>query len=245
MSRNLDNTTRTCMDCGQTFPLTEEFFRRQKAKNGKYYFQQRCRKCRAAKDVRYYAENREHIRAYKSEWEKANPDKVREQKQHSRKRRDPEKVRAEKQRSHIRCREKNNERSRQWYHANREHTRQLAAEYYQEHRETKLQQALEYQANNPEYVRAREARRRARKAENGGMVTQEELRELFEQQESRCAYCGTLIFFEIERDVQLEHMTPIAKGGSSDITNLCYACPDCNLSKHDKTVDEWRAVRGW
>lgn len=33
----------------------------------------------------------------------------------------------------------------------------------------------------------------------------------------------------------LEHITPRAKGGSTELSNLALACPNCNLHKADRT----------
>jgi 5-methylcytosine-specific restriction endonuclease McrA len=38
----------------------------------------------------------------------------------------------------------------------------------------------------------------------------------------------------------LDHVIPLAWGGLHDISNLCLACPTCNLRKHIKTGDEFR-----
>lgn len=56
-----------------------------------------------------------------------------------------------------------------------------------------------------------------------------------------CFYCGTLIN---GRAAHVEHMMPLCKGGSHDVSNFCIACRDCNLSKGKKTIEEWRAQCG-
>lgn len=59
--------------------------------------------------------------------------------------------------------------------------------------------------------------------------------EVFERDGYRCVYCST------EADsLECDHVIPISRGGSSDISNLATACRPCNLSKSDMTPLEWR-----
>lgn len=51
-----------------------------------------------------------------------------------------------------------------------------------------------------------------------------------------CAYCG-----EVTDDIHIDHVMPLSRGGSSEMGNLVVACPTCNVSKKDKTPEEWGA----
>lgn len=53
----------------------------------------------------------------------------------------------------------------------------------------------------------------------------------------RCAYCGD------QCDMQIEHVFPLGRGGSSLIANIVPACRDCNQDKGIMTPEEW-AVSG-
>jgi 5-methylcytosine-specific restriction endonuclease McrA len=59
--------------------------------------------------------------------------------------------------------------------------------------------------------------------------------EVYFRDDYTCQYCG-------ERGGKLEcdHVVPLARGGSNDISNLVTACFKCNRSKRDKTPEEWR-----
>ena len=61
---------------------------------------------------------------------------------------------------------------------------------------------------------------------------------IFERDNYTCVYCG-------KRGVKLEcdHVHPVSRGGSNDDDNLATACFDCNRSKRNKTVEEWRAQK--
>lgn len=49
----------------------------------------------------------------------------------------------------------------------------------------------------------------------------------------RCAYCG------LETDLEVEHVVPLARGGTNEITNLTVACHECNSRKRTKTAAEF------
>lgn len=49
-----------------------------------------------------------------------------------------------------------------------------------------------------------------------------------------CTYCGTE-----EGPFHLDHVVPVSKGGENTEDNLVVACAACNLSKRDKTPEEW------
>ncbi|MFD3577476.1 HNH endonuclease [Streptomyces sp. NPDC058644] len=93
---------------------------------------------------------------------------------------------------------------------------------------------------NPERVRAAKRRgnhqRRAMLARaKRYSVSDRDLARLWGRYEGSCAYCG-----ERSPSLHQEHVVPISRGGVDGIGNLVPACPDCNLSKGDRTVMEWR-----
>jgi hypothetical protein len=60
-----------------------------------------------------------------------------------------------------------------------------------------------------------------------------------------CAYCG-----DEDRVLVIEHIIPVARGGTNDRDNLAAACGTCNTEKLDFTPAEWQAWReemgfGW
>ncbi|MDL2271251.1 HNH endonuclease, partial [Methanobrevibacter sp. OttesenSCG-928-I08] len=50
----------------------------------------------------------------------------------------------------------------------------------------------------------------------------------------RCAECGTS---KENAELEIDHIIPVAKGGSNDIDNLQVLCRDCNRGKSDKIWD--------
>lgn len=50
-------------------------------------------------------------------------------------------------------------------------------------------------------------------------------------QENICRYCSKRV---PSNDIHIDHIIPLAKWGSNDISNLCISCSRCNRKKSDK-----------
>jgi len=59
---------------------------------------------------------------------------------------------------------------------------------------------------------------------------------IFRQTQGRCGYCGVTLGDKW----QIDHMRPLACGGTNDLVNLIAACPPCNNLKHCDTLEEYR-----
>lgn len=57
---------------------------------------------------------------------------------------------------------------------------------------------------------------------------------VFERDGNQCRYCGS-----DDGPFHIDHVFPVALGGSNDPENLTVACCDCNLSKGARLVSEW------
>lgn len=60
------------------------------------------------------------------------------------------------------------------------------------------------------------------------------VRRIRKQARNRCGFCLSPQSLVMAR-LQIEHIIPVAKGGSSKEENLWLACPLCNSHKSDKT----------
>lgn len=59
-------------------------------------------------------------------------------------------------------------------------------------------------------------------------------------QNNSCYYCGVSIF----ENAQVEHLQPLARGGSNGFRNIMLACPSCNASKGALSEAQfWRQLR--
>jgi hypothetical protein len=59
-------------------------------------------------------------------------------------------------------------------------------------------------------------------------------RRIREAAQNRCGYCLSPQYLVMAR-LEIEHIVPVAKGGSNEEFNLWLACPLCNRYKSDKT----------
>jgi 5-methylcytosine-specific restriction endonuclease McrA len=86
---------------------------------------------------------------------------------------------------------------------------------------------------NRDVVRANAKNRKARlKAAKSFLVTSRDVRKILR---NPCIYCGS------NENIQLEHVIPLARGGSHSIGNLASACAACNMSKNKWFVTEWKS----
>lgn len=59
--------------------------------------------------------------------------------------------------------------------------------------------------------------------------------EIFKRDGFSCQYCGRTPPTVI---LEIDHITPVSKGGGNDALNLITACFDCNRGKSDKSLDQ-------
>lgn len=62
---------------------------------------------------------------------------------------------------------------------------------------------------------------------------------IFERDKYKCQSCGAPSSSVLE----IDHVMPISRGGSSDDDNLQVLCAPCNRSKGAKTLEEWGGRR--
>ena len=57
---------------------------------------------------------------------------------------------------------------------------------------------------------------------------------VFERDEFTCSYCGS-----IGVRLECDHVMPVSRGGSDEMSNLVTACFSCNRRKGARTAEEW------
>jgi 5-methylcytosine-specific restriction endonuclease McrA len=77
--------------------------------------------------------------------------------------------------------------------------------------------------------RLNEANRRARKTAAGGRCTANDIAKLLILQRQRCIYCTKKL-----AKYHIDHIMPIALGGTNDVDNVQLLCQGCNLRKSSK-----------
>lgn len=116
---------------------------------------------------------------------------------------------------------------------NREAIRARKAAYHVANRERLLARTKTWHRAHPDVIAHYAASRRARKFQNGGSHTLQEWREKVTEYGNRCAYC------RLEKPLERDHVVPLTRGGSDDITNIVPACRTCNARKHTRTATEY------
>lgn len=97
----------------------------------------------------------------------------------------------------------------------------------------------EWASRQPDAVTANEQRRRSRQA--GFVVTPKLKDALHAEQRGRCALCGLRL--DSRHEWQVDHLIPLARGGSSAEINLVVAHSHCNREKCSKTLAEYMSWR--
>lgn len=64
---------------------------------------------------------------------------------------------------------------------------------------------------------------------------------LLESQHYGCMYCPAIL---TQKTATIDHKLPRARGGESNIENLCATCNKCNSNKGDLTEEEFRKILG-
>lgn len=71
-------------------------------------------------------------------------------------------------------------------------------------------------------------------------ITSRKRFDVFKRDSFTCQYCGSS---SPDVVLQIDHITPVSKGGTNDIVNLITSCIDCNSGKSDKILSDDSAVK--
>lgn len=133
---------------------------------------------------------------------------------------DPEKARAYKRQDHHKHKIIRNKRR---------------LEYRATHLEADNNRVRQWSKAHPDrirqIVRSMQSRRRARKRGQGGSHSADQWISMLSWFGSKCLACGST------ENIQADHVQPIAKHGSDDISNIQPLCKHCNKKKFTKHMD--------
>lgn len=177
-----------------------------------------CMECTCEKQrAKWPLRDKDHERSVRRAWVEANREKVAAEKREYGRR--PE-VKAYR---------------KAWYLANRDRIAAKRAENPGKYREANIASAKAWKEANPEatkeYARQHRRKRRAQAKGSGGTHTAADLSEILAAQGHRCAYCRANLK-RVKKHV--DHIKPLALGGSNGRGNLQYLCAPCNQSKSAK-----------
>ena len=128
--------------------------------------------------------------------------------------------------------EKNAAAVRRWTERNREKVAEKAQRWAKENPKRKAETDRQWKRDNPEKRAAQDSRRKTSKTKAGGSYSAAEWKALVEHCGGKCLCCG-------RGDIALtvDHIVPVAKGGTSNIDNIQPLCGRCNFRKNDKIID--------
>ena len=84
---------------------------------------------------------------------------------------------------------------------------------------------------NPDKLKAKDHRHRTAKTKAGGSFSATEWKALCKKYKHLCLCCGK------KKKLTADHVIPVSKGGTSNISNIQPLCGPCNSRKRDKTID--------
>lgn len=136
-----------------------------------------------------------------------------------------------------------------YYQKNKVHIKEIRAKYVTKNKKKILERLKKYREEHKEYFRDyKKARsktpegklkikkhcqkRRALMKNSVFDLTSKEIEKIFKRDES-CVYCNSI------KNLTLDHIIPISKGGNTSFNNMVIACKACNSSKGNKEVFSW------
>lgn len=212
---------KTCTKCGET-KLKSDFSKMPSSKDGLY---PSCKMCRSKSRKESYEKNPKPHKERSLAFYYANKEKISEY--HAKRYSDnPEKKKMSSSKWRSENKEEANRRSAEYRLANPEKTSALVTRWHRSH---------------PNEMRIYRQNRRARVRQNGGKLSQEIASKLLKLQGGKCACCG----LPLGSDYHLDHIMPLALGGSNTDDNIQLLRSTCNLQKHTKHPVDFMQQRGF
>lgn len=209
-----------CSKCNAEKPKTE-FSKLSAVKSG---LSGECRSCASVRGAKWRLANKEKLIKYRKE----NKDRIDEY-----------------SREHYKA---NKERKvyigRKWCAANRDKISEISRKYREGNKEKMDERFKKWRAANSEKIAENNRNRSARKRNAEGKHTNAEIKSILECQRGMCANCSVKLFKSGNRKYHVDHIMPLALGGSNWASNLQCLCPTCNLRKNAKHPADWAKQQG-
>lgn len=184
-----------------------------------------CKKCQCETERHSDGRCRPCKRAYLYQWRKENPDKFRAI-QDKWEGKNPDKLK---------------EAARSLYLEKRLQKLAYAKDYYEKNKEALKPKKAQWQAANLDLCRVSDQNRRAAKLQRGGVLSRGLKVKLLALQQGKCACCG----LPLGKNYHLDHIMPLALGGSNTDENIQLLRQRCNNQKHAKHPVDFMQSRGF
>lgn len=210
-------SVKTCRKCGASFVV-------------------QCKQCKNVTAALYRTNNRDKIKASGAAYFRKNRSKI--QKRHAAYlMKNAEHIRAQKTAYYEKTKEHAKARSAAWHKANADWT----ANWHAKNREKNLARMKAWRDSHPESSRIHNHNRASRIRFNGGRLSPGLTDKLFKLQCGRCVCCGD----PLGKTYQLDHIVPLARGGSNEDWNMQLLTRNCNREKHAKDPITFMQKRGF
>lgn len=153
------------------------------------------------------------------------------------------------------CKECNKKRAKEWalknperrtairrknYLNNKEKYLEISTNWNKSHSEKHVESNRKWRENNPEkylaLARKHDMIKKDRVINAGEIPTTEQIRNLIIQSRKHCFWCDKIVK---DKDLNIDHLYPLAKGGTNNIDNLVVSCGLCNRKKHAKHPEQF------
>ena len=143
--------------------------------------------------------------------------------------------------------EKRKQYAKEYREANKERVKEKDKQYYEEHKEEYLQWRKkhldnkrrydkQYRKEKPFKVISHQCNKLIKKYPNIGLVTPEQIEDIYNKQNGKCAILGKEYSLE---ELSLDHIIPVSNNGTNHISNLRFIHWRLNLFKLDSTEEEF------
>jgi len=141
--------------------------------------------------------------------------------------------------------EKVTSKVKQWHSENKDRVREInrnaGRKYYALNRDKERARGVIYREANRDKVRACSATNKARRRSAPGKLSENIAAKLFKSQRGKCACCG----LPLGDDYHLDHIMPLALGGSNTDDNIQLLRKRCNNQKHASHPVDFMQQRGF
>lgn len=232
---------KTCKRCGEEKPASA-FSKNRGSKDGLHSY---CKPCNKVATEAWRAANKDRVKATTAAWKEANREKVKSAHAAWRSA-NPEKCRGYAVARYEANKEKVLAANAAWQKANPDKVRAYKAAWVKANYEKVKEKTRAREAANPERARNRARIKahnyRARKRENGGELSTRLAERLFALQKGKCA-CGCKQ--PLGDDYHLDHILPLALGGTNTDDNIQLLRATCNKRKSAKHPIDFMQQKGF